>query len=543
MGSEILTLQLGHYSNFVGAHLWNIQELSFQYGSDNPSEINHDVLYREGITNKREVTFTPRLLLVDLQNSLGSLPEQGDLYEPIPDCSKENVIWEENSIEVQAGPSKIKNKFKRDLEDPIQSTNVLTKNYNLEETVNVWSDFLYARFHPRTVEVVKQYQHCNENTPFDVFPLGNAVWKTRQFTEDFTDKIRNYIEECDNFQGFHFLTDCTNAFSGMTSSCLEYIRDEYDRKSVLVFPVLPSSYPNINDQIEKSQSILNDSVRVINLALSFNQFNMYSSMFVPLSVGSKGWRQPGPERKFNNLKYNHTLPYHSSAILAAALDTITLKHRVKNSSFTLRDLIADLTINERKASAASIQIPFHIEENSDLLECLDNWNGPLYQSITPSCNLGIRRLMQHITLRGIKEEKLKKPMEKVGKQIELPAYRCNTIEEMLSLYLSYTTEATANNVTVVHSPLSVKTPFPKFFNNNGSNQQENFPIESIPLLAGIHNGSEIGDMLESLHTEARKIKIAKFNQFSSGGIDKDDYEECLDNLFTLRENYEDNYLL
>lgn len=541
MGSEILTLQFGHYSNYVGTHWWNIQELSFQYNADTPSEINHDVLYREGITQKREVTFTPRLLLVDLQNSLGSLPEQGDLYEPIPDYSKQNVIWEENLLEVQAGPSKTKNKFRHDLEDPLQSGKVSTKNYDLDETVNVWSDFLYARFHPRTVEVVKQYQHCNENTPFDAFPLGNDVWKTRQFSEDFTDKIRNYIEECDNFQGFHFLTDCTNAFSGMTSSCLEYIRDEYDRKSVLVFPVLPSSYSDINDQIEKSQSILNDSVRVINLALSFNQFNTNSSMFVPLSVGSKGWRQPGPEQKFNNLKYNHTLPYHSSAILAAALDTITLKHRVKNSSFTLKDLIADLTRNERKAGAASIQIPFQIQENSDLLEFLDNWKGPLYQSITPSCNLGIRRLMQHITLRGIKEEKLKKSIENAGKQRELPAYRCDTIEEMLSMYLSYTTEATANNVTVVHSPLPVKTPFPKIFKNNHDNNQ--LSMESIPLLAGMHSGSEIGDMLESLHTEARKIKIAKFNQFSSGGIDKDDYEECLDNLFTLRENYEDNYLI
>lgn len=49
---EILTLQLGHYSNFIGAHWWNLQEQSFEYNTPTPSEVNHDVLYREGVTNK-----------------------------------------------------------------------------------------------------------------------------------------------------------------------------------------------------------------------------------------------------------------------------------------------------------------------------------------------------------------------------------------------------------------------------------------------------------------------------------------------------------
>lgn len=49
---EILTLQFGHYSNFVGTHWWNIQERGFEYNTNQPSEINHDVLYREGFTDK-----------------------------------------------------------------------------------------------------------------------------------------------------------------------------------------------------------------------------------------------------------------------------------------------------------------------------------------------------------------------------------------------------------------------------------------------------------------------------------------------------------
>ena len=47
---EIITLQIGHYANFVGTHWWNIQESSFVYDPEAQVEINHAVLFREGET-------------------------------------------------------------------------------------------------------------------------------------------------------------------------------------------------------------------------------------------------------------------------------------------------------------------------------------------------------------------------------------------------------------------------------------------------------------------------------------------------------------
>ena len=78
---EIITLQLGNYSNFIGAHFWNIQEAGFIYQtSDSPSpvlpEIDHNVLFREGFSGYGErtggqLTYTPRLVSVDLKGALG----------------------------------------------------------------------------------------------------------------------------------------------------------------------------------------------------------------------------------------------------------------------------------------------------------------------------------------------------------------------------------------------------------------------------------------------------------------------------------------
>lgn len=84
------------------------------------------------------------------------------------------------------------------------------------------------------------------------------------------------------------------------------MRDEYERKSVLAFPVIPSFYSDyayITDE-EKHQSLIKDSIRVLNLALCFNSLNEYSSLFSPLCTSYNGWRQPGPMRNFYHLIYD-----------------------------------------------------------------------------------------------------------------------------------------------------------------------------------------------------------------------------------------------
>ena len=97
----MITLQCGNYANYIGAHFWNLQvaklpvfslysgcslqEAGFVYGGNDGGsgellEVDNDVLFREGLTMKGEVTYTPRLLSVDLQGSLGLLPQCGELY-------------------------------------------------------------------------------------------------------------------------------------------------------------------------------------------------------------------------------------------------------------------------------------------------------------------------------------------------------------------------------------------------------------------------------------------------------------------------------
>lgn len=80
---EIITIQLGNYANYVGTHWWNIQESAFNYNPSSleKSEMNHDVLFREGENQRGLVTYTPRMVLLDLTGSLGHMSMEGELYE------------------------------------------------------------------------------------------------------------------------------------------------------------------------------------------------------------------------------------------------------------------------------------------------------------------------------------------------------------------------------------------------------------------------------------------------------------------------------
>ncbi|RVE52476.1 hypothetical protein evm_002870 [Chilo suppressalis] len=536
---EILTLQFGHYSNYMGTHFWNIQELSFDYTGTKKSEINHDILYREGQSKKGEVTYTPRLLLADLKGSLKTLPASGGL--PI-ETDNDDLQW--NTVETIEEPVPERNQFLSDLD-----TETEDKQYNLEEDINTWTDFLYPRFHPRTVNIVKEYCHGDETECFDIHNSGKTLWK-QDFGDTFSDNIRKYVEECDSIQGFHINFDCTDGFSGLAVGCIEHLADEYT-KPILAHPII-ASYFSDNDpktQEDRDKSNLKDSIRLINTSLSIQELSEHASLFVPLCTGEKGWRKPGSPRSFDHIVYNPQLYYHSSALLASALDTLSQKYRQKNNFYSLSDVAADMTGYGRKMAAASLGIPFAFNESQYLIDHLNSVTKPIYSSITPSCKIATDKLFQLITVRGIPESYLKAPLKEAKEQMNLPAYRCSSVKEMFELYFQASNFLSATNVTITENPLELKTPFPRIFSENlnkyglikDNDSQEN--IKSCAIIAGFHNGNFVADVIEKLHREVGRIKFAKLHKFREEGLESAEYQESLDKLAEFKDNYEDDFEL
>lgn len=79
MPREIMTIQLGGYSNYMGSHFWNIQEECMSYDEDEESkqnsEVRSDILWRQ-----TSETVVPRLMTLDLKSERGALRRLGYLY-------------------------------------------------------------------------------------------------------------------------------------------------------------------------------------------------------------------------------------------------------------------------------------------------------------------------------------------------------------------------------------------------------------------------------------------------------------------------------
>ncbi|KAG4074450.1 hypothetical protein HA402_015739 [Bradysia odoriphaga] len=519
---EILTLQFGNYSNYVGTHWWNIQESGFNYDPYAiQSGIDHDLLYREGADFKGQATYTPRLLFVDLKGSLKHYSSNG-LYGGCSDLDKvqQELPWDSNAVEVVEAESIPKPQYQKDLDE---SKNVAANDYDFKNSVETWTDFAYTRFHPRSATVVNEFEHSLMEEPFDCFTSGVELWKSETFDYDFCEKIRQYIEECNNCQGFQMLFDCTNGFSGLAAKCLDHLNDEYSKTNFTIplFSPKPQNFRN-------ADTPMSESIRVINAAMSFANLFEQSSLILPLSTMAR--------------------------ILATYLDTISMKYRVKDASKAslLSGFCTDLCNYGRKLAAAGLALPLKLGTDQDFIDCLDQQDGPLFTQLTPNANIGTDRVVQSIFVRGIPSDKLKKPLKSANQQIKMAAYQCNSVSEMLQLYFQCNNYASMSHVSNIDSGVPIKVPFPyEMFDqrvqSNGwigdVDRINSKDITSVPALAVAQVSSELSDTIESLHREAKRIKILKIHRFKETGLEEDEMVEILEKLLEFKDNYDDNFEL
>lgn len=137
-------------------------------------------------------------MVADLKGALGYLNEQGSTCDTEP--SDNQLLWDSTKLEVTKAEPNPKTPFIQNL-DKLDKT-ADSEIFNFEKDVKLWVDYLVPLFHPRTVTVVKQYSHNCVQRPFNIFTCGRDLWTMEQFSDNFTDKIRSYVEECDLMQGF-----------------------------------------------------------------------------------------------------------------------------------------------------------------------------------------------------------------------------------------------------------------------------------------------------------------------------------------------------
>lgn len=336
---------------------------------------------------------------------------------------------------------------------------------------------------------------------------------------------------------------------------LEHLQDEYG-KTNLTIPIY--SPKQIFCGTEATDALC-DSTRVINMALTYGNLIDNSSLILPLSTMSRCWRNLSRPRSFPHFNYDANNLYETSAILATYLDTISLRYRLNESidSGSLAGFCNDLTNYGRKLCGAGLAMPFNMSSEMDLIDCLDQYDGKLFTQLSPNSEIGTDRIVQSVCVRGIPESRLKnnKSQKVLDRQRKMAAYRCSSIAEMFQLYFQCSNYNSLSHVSALQSAMLTRKPFPaELFDSRLSSagfvnefesaaaaaeQSATNGVASIPVLATVQCSNDLADTLETLHREAKRIKVARIHRFKETGLEPDEYEETLEKILEFKDNYDD----
>ncbi|XP_043994791.1 protein misato homolog 1 [Gambusia affinis] len=566
---EVITLQLGHYSNFVGTHWWNLQDASLCYDPGSaPPEVQSDSVFREGQTPGGSVTYTPRLIAMDLKGSLRTLRQEGSLYDP-GGAAVAAATWT-GSVTVHKHSQPEKNCFLEDLErldkgqilaeaefcsaSQLQRSgplamdsfnNQLTrvqKNYRLEGSVTVWSDFLRLHLHPHSVAVIHQFNHDGEAHRLETFGQGESVLQGA-LLDELEDRLHFFVEECDYLQGFQVLCDLEDGFAGLGSKVTELLQDSYGGRGILTWGVAPV--------VHRDSTPARDQYHLLNAALGTVNMAAHSSLFCPLTLRGGLGRRPPPPPLFPLLSFDPSLWYHSSALLALALDALTVPYRLRNNGAPMWQVADSLAVSGRKVVAAYGAVPFPMMPGGSLPDALRACADALPWKPLSACPeaAGGRCYGQWSTLRGYEDQKLISCLSP-GIEPPSPLHGLLSGEDVLSAYVSSFYPSAPLALQLVSASSKLTPPFPQIFSpaldaqgfmRGGASPAGAPAVSSVPILTSLQSGTALHPFLSELQRAATTFDVRRrAPSFLSQGPEMADYQEALEELCLLGRCYHDD---
>ncbi|XP_062454033.1 protein misato homolog 1 [Rhea pennata] len=544
MARAAVTLQLGHYAGCVGAHWWGLQD------ADGDAELRGAVLLREAAGGESPA---PRLVALELKGGLGAL-RPGWRRSAGPDATA--AAWRGDVATYEAGAVRDGKQRRGDassvgegtssaaVRDALPHLSRLTAYQEIYSggSTQVWSDYLNVHLHPKSIFVIQQYNHDGESGCLEAFGQGESLLQDPVCLEELEDRLHFFVEECDYLQGFQVLCDLHNGFSGVGAKVTELLHDEYSGKGILTWGLTPVSHKTGESQ--------KDFYRLMNTALGIVHLSSQSSLFCPLSLSGSLGIKPGPPITFPYINYDASLNYHSSAILAAVLDTLTVPYRLRTSQCSMTRFAETLNFSGRKVVAALAAVPFPIIHGHSLLDTLCTHKQDMPWKLLSSYREQkvSHCFAQSVVLRGICKESHNSncPAEQPASALQAG----ETLEQILQHYLHTLSPGTFSISHVLEQPCRTLPPYPQFFSSLLTREgflldkplsYSSTAVESIPVGTALQSSPVLHTVLCSLYKELQKLDTRRWASFFSTGVEHDDFQEALHELRTLAQCYKTNF--
>ena len=270
-----------------------------------------------------------------------------------------------------------------------------------------------------------------------------------------------------------------------------------------------------------------------------------SNLVTPLSCSSDTFPLKNGFRHFDDIIFRPEVAYHSSALLATSLDSITLPWRLKNarSRHSMLDVISGLANYGRKFANVALALPFPGNEmqSSSLAEYMPNV-GPDdtlgLTSLTPSVPIKKDEIStMALSARGL-ENRLKPPGFTLSdphwqKEYSRNIYkRTDPVNQAVLCHFSQHWAGARVGVTSAEAGSPISTPYPKIFLKRDPSDI------LIPTLAAWSSSTGSGIMLRKMMDRVSKINLSKLHRFREAGLETDDIGNVLEDLDTLAKSYE-----
>ncbi|XP_008048517.1 protein misato homolog 1, partial [Carlito syrichta] len=329
--------------------------------------------------------------------------------------------------------------------------------------------------------------------------------------------------------GFQILCDLHDGFSGVGAKAAELLQDEYSGRGIITWGLLPGPY-SLGEPQRNIYRLLNTAFGLVHLAA-------YSSLVCPLSLGGSLGLRPQPPVNFPYLHYDATLPFHCSAILATALDTVTVPYRLHSSPVSMAHLAAMLSFSGKKVVTAGATIPFPLAPGQSLPDTLVQLRGATPWTPLSACGdpSGTRCFAQSVVLRGIDRAC---HTSQLTPGIPLPSllHACTTGKEVLAQYLQQQQPQVVSSSHLLLTPCRVDPPYPHLFSSSLSQQAA---VESIPVFGALCSSSSLHRTLGALAKDITKLDMRRWASFMDAGVEQDDVVELLQELGSLAQCYQE----
>jgi len=216
--------------------------------------------------------------------------------------------------------------------------------------VRFWSDYNHLFYHPRSIIQLNEYELNSSLMPFEKWTTGEELFTNLDREHDLLDRdLRPLLEGCDQLQALQIFSSTDDAWGGFTVRYLEALNDQLGKGCRWVFG-LKDDKP-----VARERMLL----QTANFAQSLSMLDSIASLHIPISSV--------PASLPTYLALQSSSPWHTSALQALAIESLTLPTRLRTSEdgrATFDELEATLNDNGHRriaGCALSVDDPTHLQ--------------------------------------------------------------------------------------------------------------------------------------------------------------------------------------